>query len=126
MPSPKIQHPVTAMSVEAASNYAANLIDLELSQTSGNLELALHRLEAKYGLSTNQLMHLRKRRAKSCDVSLFARLKGAYLDLCESQVRRLQQEIAIEKATAGDAFDEDLGRKVRELAAEVAARKAAR
>jgi hypothetical protein len=111
---------VHAMTVEAAYDYASSLVEME-ARGSDN-EAAMARLEQRYGLSPNQIMHLRSRRAKSCDVSLFARLRLAYIDLCESQVRKLQHQIAIERATS-DAFDEDIAREVRELAAKVAAKK---
>ena len=53
-----------------------------------------------------------------------ARLRGAYLDLCERQVSKLQHEIAIEKATT-DADLADLETRARVLANEIAAKKAA-
>lgn len=117
----KIQHPVHPMTVEAASNYASRLLEMEQRGSDG--ESALFRLEQRYGLSPNQLMHLRSRRAKSCDVSLFARLRAAYLDLCERQVRTLQHEIEIEKATSDDTL-EDLEAEALALAQKIAARKA--
>jgi len=122
MKSTKNQHPVHPMTVEAASNYASRLLEMEQRGSDG--EAALFRLEQRYGLSPNQLLHLRSRRAKSCDVSLFARLRAAYLDLCERQVRTLQHEIAIEKATSDDTL-EDLEAEAGRLAAKIQARKAA-
>ena len=112
------------MTVEAASNYASRLLELE--QRGSDTESALYRLEQRYGLSPNQIMHLRSKRAKSCDVSLFARLRGAYLDLCERQVTKLQHEIAVEKALNEDDTLEDLEREARRLAARIAAKKASR
>jgi flagellar biosynthesis chaperone FliJ len=110
------------MTIEAASNYAATLLDLEVHR-SGNIETALSRIEQRYGISPNQIMHLRNRRAKSCDVSLFARLRLAYVDLCERQVTKLQHQIAVEKATGDDTL-EDLENEARALAAKIKARKA--
>ena len=110
------------MTVEAASNYAACLVEME--SRGSDTESALHRLDRKYGLTPNQLMHLRSRRAKSCDVSLFARLKSAYLDLCEEQVRKLQHQIAIEKATGDDDLADLVG-EAESLAQKIAERKAA-
>jgi hypothetical protein len=122
MPSPISKHPVHPMTVEAASNYAASLLEHE--QRGSDIESALRRLEQRYGLSPNQIMHLRNRRAKSCDVSLFARLRLAYIDLCERQVTKLQHQIAVEKAT-GDETLMDLEREAAALAQKIAARKAA-
>lgn len=111
------------MTVEAASNYASHLIELE--SRGSDIDAALHRIEQRYGLSPSQIMHLRSRRAKSCDVGLFARLRGAYIDLCERQVSRLQHEIAIEKATAPDDDLDALEAEAAALARKIAARKAA-
>ncbi len=118
MPSPKIEHLVKSMTIEAASNYAANLLDIEVHR-SGNIDTALHQIEQRYGISPNQIMHLKKRRAKSCDVSLFARLRLAYLDVCAAQARKLQHIIEIEKAT-DNAVDQDLADRLNALAAEIA------
>lgn len=109
------------MTVEAACDYASRLVELETR--GSDTDAALHRLEQRYGLSPNQIIHLRSRRAKSCDVSLFARLRGAYLDLCERQVSKLQHEIAIERATGDDTL-EDLETEARALAAKIQAKKA--
>lgn len=122
MPSTKNINPVhQAMTVEAASNYASLLLEYE--QRGSDVDSALFRLEQRYGLSPNQVMHLRSRRAKTCDVSLFARLKSAYLDLCERNVSKLQHQIAIEKASGDDDL-EDLEAEARALAEKIAARKA--
>lgn len=110
------------MTVEAASDYAARLLEQE--QRGSDVESALYRLEQRYGLSPNQVLHLRSGRAKTCDIGLFARLRSAYLDLCERQVSKLQHEIAITKATHDDADLEDLVREAADLAAKIAAKKA--
>lgn len=122
MPSTISQHPVHPMTVEAASNYASILVEYE--GKGSDIDAALARIEQRYGLTPNQVMHLRSGRAKSCDVSLFARLRAAYLDLCERQVSKLQHQIAVEKATGDDSI-EDLEREAASLAAKIQARKAA-
>lgn len=122
MPSTKTMKQVHPMTVEAASEYASRLLEHE--QRGSDIEAALFRLEQRYGITPNQIMHLRSRRAKSCDVGLFARLRAAYLDLCERQVTKLQHEIAITKATSDDAL-EDLEAEALRLAEKIAERKAA-
>lgn len=122
MPSTNPMKQVQPMTVEAASDYASRLLEYE--QRGSDTESALFRLEQRYGLSPNQILHLRSRRAKSCDVSLFARLRAAYLDLCERQVSKLQHEIAITKATSDDTLG-DLEAEARRLAQKIAERKAA-
>jgi hypothetical protein len=121
MPFTKTVKQVHPMTVEAASDYASRLLEYE--QRGSDTESALFRLEQRYGLSPNQILHLRSRRAKSCDVSLFARLRAAYLDLCARQVSKLQHEIAITKATGDDTL-EDLVAEADRLAEKIAARKA--
>lgn len=120
--SPKIEDSVP-MSIEAAHHYADWLVNEEVRGPS-DLDDAFTRLEQRYGISRHQLQHLRKGKAKTCDLGLFARLRGAYLDLCERQVRRLQHQIAIEKATGDDTI-EDLEAEARALAAKIAAKKQA-
>lgn len=122
MPSTNSLNPVErTMTVEAASNYAARLLEQE--QRGSDVDAALYRLEQRYGLSPNQVLHLRSGRAKTCDIGLFARLRSAYLDLCARQVSKLQHEIAITKATSDDDL-EDLEAEARALAAKIAAKKA--
>lgn len=111
------------MTIDAAHDYASRLVELE-QRGSSDTEGALYRLEQRYGISPHQLLHLRSRRAKSCDVSLFARMRGAYLDLCQRQITKLQHELAVEKATT-DADLGDLLAEADRLAAKVKAAKEA-
>ena len=54
------------MTLDAAYDYARQLVELE-ARGPGDTEGALFRLEQRYGIGPNQLMHLRAGRAKSCD-----------------------------------------------------------
>lgn len=110
------------MTIEAASNYASFLVEAE--SKGSDIEDALYRLEARYGISPNQITHLRSRRAKSCDLGLFARLRAAYVDVCERQIAKLHHVLEIERLS-GDDTNQDLARRLDEIAAEIAARKAA-
>src|ERR1700761_5617723 len=100
----KPEHPVHPMSVEAASDFARRMVEYE-SRGPGDTGPAMTRLEQRYGIGFWQMNHLRTGRAKSCEASLLARLRSAYLDLCERQVAKLQHEIAIEKAIGDDALE---------------------
>lgn len=111
------------MTLEAASDYARQLVELE-ARGPGDTEGALFRLEQRYGIGPNQIMHLKAGRAKSCDISLFAKLRLAYLDLCASKVRSLQHKIAIEEAT-GDVSNQDLADRLRALATEIETKRTA-
>lgn len=110
---------------EEASGFVRRMIARE-TRGWGDQGPAQQRLEARYGLSFWTLEHLRTGRAKSVEASLFARIRAAYLDICERQVASLQHEIAIEKAINGDDTLEDLEREAAELVARVAAKKQAR
>jgi len=120
--STKRVNEVHSMTLEVAYDYARDLVELE-ARGSGDTEGALFRIEQHYGISPNQLMHLRSRRAKSCDVGLYARLRMAYLDMCERKARTLLHKIEIEEAISHDA-DQDLADRLRALAAEIEAKKA--
>jgi hypothetical protein len=119
----KSTNEVQQMTLEAASYYADELLKLE-ARGPGDTEGALFRLEQRYGIGPNQITHLRAGRAKSCDVSLFARLRLAYLDLCEKKLRMLQHKIEIERVS-GDDTNADLADRLRAIAAEIDQKKGA-
>jgi hypothetical protein len=125
MPFPISEHLVFPMTVEAATDYARRIYGFVETETRDpdQLEFAFDSLERRYGIGRWTLEHLRKGRAKTCDVGIFARLRAAYLDLCERQVTKLQHQIAIEKASGDDTI-EDLEREAASLAAKIQARKA--
>jgi hypothetical protein len=101
------------MSAAEASFYVRQMIHRE-AQGPGDHERAMQRLEAKYGVGFWTLDHLRKNKAKTCDVSLFARIKSAFADHCGRQARKLMLEA--EKAMAVDPND-DVAAIQREIAA---------
>lgn len=111
------------MSVEAATDYVRTMVQRE-SHGPGDLDNAMRRLEAKYGLPFWTLWHLRKGKAKTVEASLLARIRGAYLDMCQRQASNLLHEIEIEMA-AGDDTDLDLAEALRALATKIEERKAA-
>jgi hypothetical protein len=113
----KTKDEVQPMTIEAASDYAREIVQLE-ARGPGDTEGALYRLQQKYGISINQLMHLRAGRAKSCDISLFARLRLAYLDLCRSKALTLLHKIEIEEAK-GDDSNQDIGGELKTLVAKI-------
>lgn len=112
-------------SAEMAAGYVRRMVQTE-SRGWGDQESALSRLEARYGLPFWSLNNLRTGRAKTVEAGMFARIRGAYLDLCERQVAKLQHEIAVEKALSEDDTLEDLEREARSLAARIASKKAER
>jgi len=113
-------NPITAppLSVEGAQEYARKLVELESKGT--DTTAALKRIERRYGLRSTTIEHLRHRRAKSVDVGLFARLRGAYLDACERMAAKLMLEIETVKMGAPNDLDEALSINLRVLADQVA------
>lgn len=131
MTYPNDEYPVPEMTVEAAAHFAGKVHkfvehDAEMTGLPGDeaIEFAYDRFERLYGVGRWTVDHLRKGKAKTCDVSIFAKLRAAYYDLCARQVAKLQHEIAVGKATADDPMD-DLEAEAANLAQKIAARKAA-
>lgn len=111
------------MSVDAATEYVRTMVQRE-SRGPGDLDNAMQRLEARYGLPFWAMWHLRKGKAKTVEASLLARIRGAYLDMCQRQASNLLHEIEVE-AAMGDDTDLDLADALRALATKIEARKAA-
>lgn len=112
-------------SSDVAGDYVRRMIEHE-TRGWGDQHNALSRLEARYGLPFWSLRNLKSGRAKTVEAGLFARIRAAYIDLCERQVTKLQHEISIEKALNEDDALEDLDREAAALAARIAAKKEAR
>jgi hypothetical protein len=107
------------MSAAVASDYVRRMIHLEAGGP-GDCERAMEKLEAKYGISFWTLDHLRKKKAKTCDVALFARIKAAFIDHCGKQAAKLIQEAETAQAVT---FDDDVAAiedEIRALAARLA------
>lgn len=121
---PKSRNEIPKMSVESATEYVRTMVQRE-SHGPGDLDNAMERLEARYGLPFWSLWHLRRGRAKSVDVSLYERIRCAYFDMCGRQAANLLHEIEVE-AAAGDDTNSDLADRLRAIAAEIEARKALR
>ena len=109
------------MSAAAATELVRKMIHTE-SRSAGDAENAMRSISNRYGIGFWTLDHLRKGRAKTCDSTLLGRIRSAYLDLCERQLRHLELEIATEKA-AGDDTLADLELEVSALAQKVQAKR---
>lgn len=101
------------MSAAQASFYVRQMIHRE-ARGPGDHERAMQRLEAKFGIGFWTLDHLRKNKAKTCDVSLFARIKSAFAAHCGTQARKLM--IEADTAMAVNPND-DVAAIQREIAA---------
>jgi hypothetical protein len=111
------------MSVEAATEYVRVMVQRE-SRGPGDLDNAMSRIEAKYGLPFWTLWHLRRGKAKTVEASLLARIRGAYLDMCQRQASSLLHEIRIEAATSDD-LDGDIAAELEALVAKIKAKREA-
>lgn len=114
---PKSRKSVPPMSVEAATEYVRRMTKLE-SEGPGDIDNALRRLSARFGLGFWTLWHLRKGKAKSCDSGLYASIRRSYLELCAIKASNLLHEINIE-AAAGDESNRDLADRLEEILAEI-------
>ena len=124
MASPDFGNEVHTVSAATATRYVEKLVALETINSRTN-EAAFQKLARDYGFTVSQLVHLFKGRAKSCDISLYARIKRAYYDRCAKMAMTLQHEMAIEEALGSDAFDQDLADRAAALVAEAMAKRAA-
>jgi len=124
MALPDFGNEVPKVSAATATKYVREMVELE-TVTSQTREAALRKLARDYGLTVSQLTHLYKARAKTCDVSLFARVKAAYLDRCAKMAARLLHTIEIEEAGGGNADDEDLVDRLIAIRSEALAKSAA-
>jgi hypothetical protein len=114
---------VPNVSASTATQYVKKLVALETIESRTD-EAAFHNLALHYGFTVSQLVHLFKGRAKTCDISLYTRIKRAYYDRCVRLASALQHEMAIEEALGSDAFDEDLAARASALVAEAMAKRA--
>ena len=89
------------MSAAVASEYVRTMIHRE-ARGPGEYERAMERLEAKYGLGFWTLDHFRKRKAKTCDVSLFERIREAFVDHCKKQADTLLLDAEVAMAVLPD------------------------
>ncbi|WP_245425837.1 hypothetical protein [Rhizobium sp. J15] len=105
-------------SAVAAQSYVKRMIERE-SAGWGDMTPAIERLERKYGIPFWTINNIRTGRAKTIEAGIFARIKAAYIDMCERQIARLQHELEIERELDGDALDSDLLAQVQGLAAKV-------
>lgn len=121
MAYPKQGNP-TPMSAAEASFLVRQMIHRE-ARGPGDAEGAMARLEAKYGLGFWTLDHFRKNKAKTCDVTLFARIKAAFADHCGRQAARLIAEAKAAQAVEPNEDVAAIQREIEALAARLAVAK---
>lgn len=109
-------------SADLAIDYARRLVNAE-ARGPGDVEPAMHRLEAKVGIGYWTIWGLWHKRRKVVDLDLFNRLRNAYLATCERQITKLQQELEIETVKGGHDDFQDLVAAAESLAAKIKAAK---
>ena len=125
MALPNSGNEVPQVSAATATHYVQQMVQIEAVSTRTK-ERAIEKLARDYGFTESQLVHLHKARAKTCDVSLYARIKAAYYDRCAKMAARLLHEIEIEGASGSDADDQDLADRLSAILAEAQAKRAPR
>lgn len=123
MALPNSSYEVPKVSAVTATKFVREMVELE-TVTSGTKGAALHKLARDYGLTVSQLSHLYKAKAKTCDVSLFARVRAAYLDRCAKMAARQLHNIELAEASSGDAHNQDLVDRLVGILAEIEAQRA--
>lgn len=110
------------MSAAEATAYVRQMIQLE-ALDHGSHERAMKRLARTYGIGFWTLDHLRKNKAKTCDVTLYARIRAAFADHCQRHARRLLEEARTVQAVEHNDDVAAIQREIEALAARLAAAK---
>lgn len=118
----KPMYAVDAISPERAQDYAKKLFEMRVRGWGDETE-ALEDVAGRCGLSARSFKRLMTGETKEPGIRLFAKIRMAYLDYCHGLIKRLQQEIEIEKEIQGHAAFEDIGAEVAVLAQKVEAAK---
>ena len=110
---------VDAFTPEMTAAYARKMVERE-SRGNGDQFNALDRVGRRCGMTARSLRRLINGETKDPGVSVFARVRAAYLDFCARQIAELQHEIEVEKARiGGDETFADLAAEAEVLAAKV-------
>jgi hypothetical protein len=86
---------------------------------TGDQMNAIDRVARKCGLGQRALRRLINGETKDPGLSVFGRVRSAYLDLCERHIERLKQDIETDMRVHGDAAFADLGHQIETLAEKV-------
>lgn len=104
-------------SPDLARDYGRKMLEME-SRGNGDQLNALDRIGRLVGMKPRAVRRLINGETQPT-LSVFARMRSGYLDLCERQINRLQHEVAVEKARFGDAAFADLDHEISALAHKV-------
>ncbi len=88
--------------VDHACELSRGLVQAE-ARGPGDVEGAMRRIDARWGIPYSALLALRYRRPKRVEHSLYERLKAAHRAICEAQMRKFQHELERTRAACGPA-----------------------
>lgn len=111
---------VDAFSPDRASGYAKKLFEMRVKGW-GDAPQAMKECAARSKMTPRSYERLMKGEFKDPGMSIFGRVRKAYLDFCHEQVERLQHEIQVEMKRSGDEPFEDLAAEAEALAAKIEA-----
>ena len=114
----KVMSTVEFITPEITASYARRMVELE-SRGNGDQLNALERVSRKCGIGPRSLRRLINGETKDPGLNVFGKVRAAYLDLCERQIRKLQIEVETDKTRYGDAAFADLDREIEALAQRV-------
>lgn len=106
-------------STDLTISYARKALQAE-ARGPGDLDEAMHRLEARSGVGYWTWWGLWHRRRKSVDMDLFQRVRGAYLAVCERQLAKVQHTLTVEAAKGGSDDFSDLVAEAEDVASRLA------
>jgi len=95
---------VTSVTIDPGG-YVRKMVELE-TRGNGDEINALERVARRIGIGSRVARRIKNGERKTVEIGLIARMKAAYIELCEAQIRKLENEIATERALHGE--DDDL------------------
>ena len=99
---------VEKMSVTASTagpdQYVRKMYQIE-SQGDKDQQTTLEKIGRSIGVSSWTVTRIMKGERKTFNQGFVQRIRSAYLDLCETQIKKLEEEIAIERAEVGNHDD---------------------
>jgi hypothetical protein len=104
-----------AFTADFTAEYARKIVEIE-TRGNGDQLNALERAGRRCGMSARALRRLINGETKDPGISIFGKVRKAYLDLCESQINKLIHEVEADKKRFGDAAFADIGEEVQALA----------
>lgn len=111
---------VDAFSPDRASGYAKKLFEMRVKGW-GDAPDAIKECARWSNMSPRSFERLMKGEFKDPGMSIFGRVRAAYLEYCRQQVEKLQHEIHVEMKRSGDEPFEDLAAEASALAAKIEA-----